>query len=92
MKLIDPAVIREDFAFLRRQAWALTPLWLIAAAISWALPDDQFHLWTIWGQFGVIIAVLARPPTGPNKGGMIYASSYLVFLLTHLVRWHFFGW
>ena len=91
MNLINPNA-REDFAFLRRRALALAPLWLLSAAISWALPDDQFHLWVIWGQLGVVVAIVGRPKTGPHRGGMVYLSSYLAFLLTHAVRWGFFGW
>lgn len=91
MNLLHPGV-REDLAFLRRWAWALAPLWLLASAISWALPDAQFHVWVIWGNIGIVVAVVARPTTGPHRGGMIYLSSYLAFLLTHAVRWGFFGW
>lgn len=36
-------IVREDFAFLRRRVWALAPVWLLAAAFSWSLPDEQFH-------------------------------------------------
>lgn len=85
-------IVREDFAFLRRRAWALAPLWLLAAAISWALPDDQFHASRVWGNLGVVVALVAAPTTGPRRVTTIYMSSYLAYLLTHGVRWGFFGW
>ena len=91
MRLLPP-VVREDLAFVRRRIWPLAPVWLLAAAISWALPDDQFHASVIWGQLGFVVALVASPTTGPRRGMTIYATSYMVYLLTHVVRWGFFGW
>ena len=112
MRLLPP-VVREDLAFVRRRIWPLSCVWLLAAAISWALPDDQFHASVIWGQLGFVVALLASPTThdpphapwrtsgqgsatsrnaGPRRGMTIYATSYMVYLLTHVVRWGFFGW
>ena len=84
-------VVREDFAFLRWRAWAPAPLWLLAAAVSWSLTDDQFHATTVWGQLGLVVAVVAGSSTGPRRGTMIYVTTYLAYLLTHGVR-HGFGW
>lgn len=91
MKLLHP-VVREDLAFVRRRIWALAPVWLIAAAISWALPDDQFHHWVIWGNLGIIVVLLTPPATGPRRVTTIYMTSCMVYLLTHGARWGFFGW
>lgn len=59
MNLLRPAA-REDFAFLGRRALALAPLWLLAAALSWVLRDDQCHNWVVWGNLGIIVGLLTR--------------------------------
>ena len=85
-------IIREDFAFLRRRAWALAPLWLLAAAISWSLPVDQFRASLVWVNVGIVVALAVAPTTGPRRVTTIYMTSCLAYLLTHGVRWGFFGW
>ena len=54
-------IIREDFAFLRRRAWALAPLWLLAAAISWSLPVHQFRASLVWVNVGIVVALAVAP-------------------------------
>ena len=85
-------IVREDFAFLRRRAWALAPVWLLAAAFSWSLPDEQFQRSLIWVNLGMVVALAAAPPTGPRRVTAIYMTSCMVYLLTHGVRWGLFGW
>lgn len=85
-------IVREDFAFLRRRAWALAPLWLLAAAISWGLPDEKFHASLVWCNLGIVVGLVTAPTTGPRRGVVIYSTCLVAFLLTHVVRWHFFGW
>ena len=77
---------------MRRRIRALAPVWLLPAAVSWALPDEQFHASLIWVNLGVIVVILTSPTTGPRRVTMIYMTSGLVYLLTHVVCRGLFGW
>lgn len=85
-----------DRAFLRRWAVALAPLLGLTGLAAWVLPDSAFHATTPWGNLGMAVAIvfaclLPDDYTRLRRAGGIYLIGFVIYLLTHNLRWWALG-
>jgi hypothetical protein len=87
---------RESLTFIRRWWWAMSPFWVLAAALSsWLLPAAVVEALVVLCNLALIALVLLdRTPdrlgAKARAAAMVAATSYMFFVTAYAVRWGFF--